>query len=290
MRVRVFSPFLCLLVAVPALLRAQEPIFRVTVLEKTMPAVNYGHRSLPTKIDFRGTVLYPEAAGRADVEAKAGLVEIDAKFSGLGTPARFGREYLTYVLWAVTPDGRAQALGELVTNSGDKSKLRATTRLQTFGLMVTAEPHYAVTHPSGVVVLQNAVRPDTVGTVEQVTAKYELLPRESVTLDLEDARARAGAPAPMVSQKEYEALLALYEAQNAVQIAQSWDAGRYATDTMQRAEELLDRARQLKDQNADSKTVVMTARQAAQTAEDARSIAIRRREEHKAASGSDTGR
>jgi hypothetical protein len=255
-----------------------------------MPAVNYGHRSLPTKIDFRGTVLYPDASGRADVEAKAGLVEIDAKFSGLGTPARFGREYLTYVLWAVTPDGRAQALGELVTNSGDKSKLRATTRLQTFGLMVTAEPHYAVTHPSGVVVLQNAVRPDTVGTVEQVTAKYELLPRESITLDLEEARARAGAPGPMVSQKEYEALLALYEAQNAVQIAQSWDAGQYATDTMRRAEELLDRARQLKEQNADSKTVVMTARQAAQTAEDARSIAIRRKEERKTASGSDTGR
>jgi hypothetical protein len=219
------------------------------------------------------------------VEAKAGIVEVDAKFTGLGTPSRFGREYLTYVLWAVTPDGRAQALGELVTNSSDKAKLRATTRLQTFGLMVTAEPHYAVNRPSGVVVLQNAVRPDTVGTVEQVTAKYELLPREAVTLDLEAARARAGEPAPMVSQKEYEALLALYEAQNAVQLAQSADAGRYATETMRRAEDLLNRARNLKEQHADSKTVVMTARQATQTAEDAKSIAIRRQEEARPPAG-----
>lgn len=212
MKLRLYLPWTLLLV-IPAAAVCQEtqqgeqrPIYRVTVVERTMPAVNYGHRALPTRIDFNGTVLYPDAEGRATVQAKNGIVEIDAKFSNLGSPVRFGRKYLTYVLWAVTPDGRAQALGELVTNSGDKARLNVTTQMQTFGLMVTAEPYFAVTYPSGLVVLQNAVRPDTAGQVEQVEAKYELLPRESVTLDLSAARARTEEPRRMVSQKEYEAL------------------------------------------------------------------------------------
>lgn len=257
-----------------------EPLYRVTVLERTMPAINYGHRALPTKIDFDGTVLYPDAEGKATVEAKNGVVEIDAKFSKLGSPVRFGRKYLTYVLWAVTPDGRAQALGELVTNSGNKAKLEVTTQLQTFGLMVTAEPYFAVTAPSGVVVLQNSVRPDTVGKVEQVEAKYELLPRESVTLDLSEARTRAAEPGSMVSQKEYEALLALYEAQNAVQLAEYHGANRFAAEPFQRAKSLLERAWQIQNSKGESRTVVMTARQATQTAEDARSIAQKRKEQN----------
>src|SRR5215469_721135 len=75
------------------------PVYRVTVVEHGIDAVNYQYRSEPTKIDFRGTVLLPEAKGEATVQSARGRTEIDAKFENLASPTRFGREYLTYVLW-----------------------------------------------------------------------------------------------------------------------------------------------------------------------------------------------
>ena len=153
------------------------PIYRVTVVERTVKAVNYQYRSDPTLIDFRGTVLLPKAKGEAIVQSKQGRTEIEAKFDSLLEPSRFGREYLTYVLWALTPDGRPHNLGEVIAGTSDKSKLGVTTDMQAFAMIVTAEPHSAVRQPSDVVVLENQVRPDTVGKIEQVEAKYELMPR-----------------------------------------------------------------------------------------------------------------
>src|SRR5262245_53558467 len=123
------------------------PIYRVTVTQRSLPAVNYGHRSAPTRIDFRGTVLAPHTRGGATVEAKPGAVMIQAKFEGLGSPAKFGAQYLTYVLWAISPEGQAERLGEIITDNHDEAKLGVTTSLQTFGLLVTAEPYFAVTRP-----------------------------------------------------------------------------------------------------------------------------------------------
>lgn len=254
-----------------------QPIYRVTVVSRTLPAINYGHRDGPTMIDFDGTVLLPKAKGHATVEAKRGRVVIDAKFDHIDPPTRFGREYLTYVLWAITPEGRPKNLGELVVDSGNKSKISVTTELQALGLMVTAEPYYAVQTPSDVVVLENVVRPDTIGTVEPVNAKYELLPRGQYTMIVNSDRFRTVGPeAEALPYDRYEAVLELYQAQNAVQIARSLGADRYASDTLSKAENLLAQAQDMQARKQDPHMIVSRAREAAQMAEDARTIATRR--------------
>ncbi len=253
----------------------QAPIYRVTVERRTIRAVNYGHRSEPTRIDFQGTVLLPKAKGGAKVESRAGAVAVDAKFENLEAPTRFGPEYLTYVLWAITPEGRPVNLGEIMTNGANKGRLRVTTQFQAFGLLVTAEPYYAVAQPSNVVVLENVLRPDTVGESEQVEAKYELLPRRGpgVATPVEMHTAADGAAA--LPQDQYEAVVALYQAQNALQIARSQGAEQYAADTLRKAEQLYQQAQALKNEKGESKRVVMMAREVAQTAEDARTIATK---------------
>ncbi len=252
------------------------PLYRVNVVARTTKAVNYRHRSGPIPIDFRGTVLLPEARGEALVKSNKGAVEVKAKFRDLAPPSRFGHEYLTYVLWALTPEGRATNLGQIITNGKDRGKLHATTELQAFALIVTAEPYFAVTEPSNVVVMENQVRPDTLGRVEEVEAKYELLKRGEYNYEVQPGGARAeSAGGRKISLDQYESLLEIYQAQNAVQIAGSMGGHRYAPDSLKKAEELLQKAKDYYTTTGDSKTVVMVARQATQTAEDARLIALR---------------
>jgi hypothetical protein len=148
------------------------PIYRITVVSQTTTAINYRHRNGATKVDFTGTQLLPTARGEAKVESKQGYIEIEVEFDNLSSATQFGSEYLTYVMWAITPEGRATSLGEVLLN-GTKSKLNVTTDLQAFGIVITAEPHFAVTRPSNIVVMKNALRKDTVGKIEQVDAKYE---------------------------------------------------------------------------------------------------------------------
>src|SRR5579872_63423 len=138
------------------------PIYRITVVARTTKAINYHHRSGSTRIGFRGTALMPDARGQAKVESKQGVIKIDAEMERLGPATAFGQEYLTYVMWAVTPEGRATNVGEVLLN-GSKSHLNATTELQSFALIITAEPYFAVTQPSDVVVMENFVRQDTTG-------------------------------------------------------------------------------------------------------------------------------
>ena len=249
-----------------------SPIYRITVVQRSLAAVNYGQRSGPTKIDFRGTVLAPETRGNANVEAKAGSVSIHAKLEGLDSPAKYGPQYLTYVLWAISPEGQTERLGEVITNHKDDAKLDVTTSLQTFGLLVTAEPYFAVSKPGPVVVMENVLRPDTIGASEPVSAKYELLPRaETYTVNLQPAAAAGSGP--MVSQREYEAVLAIYQARNAIQIAKSEGIDAKAQGTLEKAEHLAQQAEQIPDRKNNSDRVIMLARQAVQTAEDARNIA-----------------
>jgi len=257
-----------------------QPIYRVTVVSRTLQAVNYEHKGGPTPIDFNGTVLLPHAKGQATVESKRGRITIDAKIEHLEAPARFGSEYLTYVLWAVTPEGRAKNLGEVLVDSSNKTHINVTTDLQAFGMIVTAEPYYSVTTPSDVVVLENVIRPDTMGMREVISARYDLLPRGGYVMNL-----GPGQPVALASEgqklpyDQYEALLEVYQAENAVQIARSMGADRFAPESFNRAVTLLENARRTQARTDDSHMVVSLAREAAQTAEDARVIAIKRRDD-----------
>ena len=244
------------------------PIYRVSVTERTMKAVSYQHRSGSTKVDFKGTDLLPSARGEAKVESKQGRIEIDADFQGLQSPTRNGAEYLTYVLWAVTPEGRTSNLGEVLFG-GTKSKLNVTTDLQVFGLIVTAEPYFSVTRPSDLIVMENVVRTDTVGKVEEMDAKFELLKRGQYE--------RLANPLALKPEKKVP--LELYEARNAVSIARSMGAEKYASDTFQKATQSLGEAEAYQRRNAGKKPVTMTARVAVQMAEDSRIIAVKRQED-----------
>src|SRR5438552_1385063 len=196
----------------------------------------------------------------------------------MDAPSKFGREYLTYVLWAVTPEGRPKNLGEVVLNGTTHSKLDVTTELQAFGLIVTAEPYFAVTMPSDVVVMENVIRTDTVGKIEEIDAKYELLPRGQYTLNVSPADLRVKLlPDP---KRPLEVL----EARNALQIARWSGADRYAGDTYQKAAQLLDDAENYQARkHPEKKPAAMIAREAVQTAEDARLIALKRIEEERLA-------
>jgi outer membrane protein OmpA-like peptidoglycan-associated protein len=257
------------------------PIYRITVVERTTKAVNYNHRSGSTKIDFRGTPLLPEARGQASVESKQGVIKIGARMENLQPATKFGPEYLTYVMWAITPEGRATNVGEVLLN-GDKTKLDATTELQSFGLIVTAEPYFAVTQPSDVVVMENFVRQDTVGTVEQVDAKYELLQRGQYTLNVNPADIK---PLRLNSKVPLE----LYEARNAVQIARWTGAERYAPDTFQKAVQGLKNAESYLTGKAGRKPIGTVAREAVQMAEDARIITVKKIDEERLANERQAG-
>jgi outer membrane protein OmpA-like peptidoglycan-associated protein len=249
------------------------PLYRVTVVARTTKAINYRHLSGPTRIDFRGTVLLPWSGGDAKVESKRGAVRIQARFGNLEPATRFGPEFLTYVLWAISPEGRADNLGEVVLDRS-KSKLDVTAQLQAFALIVTAEPYFAVTQPSEVVVMENIVRPDTIGSIEEMDAKFDLLQRSQYTYIQGNAQAARVDP---------RTPLGLLEARNAVLIAKAAGAGQYASDSFQKAGRLLQQAESSYASRGEKKDVEMNAREAVQTAEDARAITVKRREEERLA-------
>lgn len=262
------------LFAMASALTAQVPdpdvpltTFKVEVVAKTAKAINYRHRSGATKINFEGTSILPKARGEAKVESKQGYIEIEVEFDNLAPATMHGPEYLTYVMWAITPEGRATNLGEVLLN-GTKSKLNVTSENQAFGLIVTAEPYFSVTQPSDVVVLENVVRQDTVGKIDVIDAKFELLER--------------GNYAKQVTQKmvvDPKVPLELYEARQAVQIARATGAAKYAADTFKKATDLLAQSEGYLARKAGMKPVAMISREAVQTAEDARVITVKRRAE-----------
>jgi len=247
------------------------PLFRITVVGHTTPAINYRPRKGDTKVDFTGTALSPLATGSAEVEGKKGYIDIDAKFDKLAPPTQFGPEYLTYVLWAVTPEGRSTNLGEVQVKD-DEARIHVTTELQAFGMIVTAEPYFAVTQPSDVVVLENSVRNNTKGQVDVIQAKFDLLKRGTYLMN-QDTRQLKLKPL------EPGAPLDLAEARNAVMLARFAGADRYSDDTYIKATRLLTDAEQAQARHRNTNEVMMPARQAVQTAEDARLIALQRQEE-----------
>src|ERR1700734_2980064 len=257
-----------------ALDNSQMPIFRVSVYARTARAVNYRHRGGSTTVDFRGTALMPAIAGHAKVDGKAGRLAIDVDLSHIDPPSKFGGQYLTYVLWAVTPEGRAINLGEILPGENGKDKISVTTDLQAFGLIVTAEPFFSVTHPSNEVVAENEIRPETKGFEESIDAKFDVLEGTEYTIDvhadqLPSAQASPGVP------------LTLLEARNAVAIAKAAGADQYANDSIVKAEDMLQRAEDYFQRKQGRTPIGTAARGATQMAEDARVLALRRQEQNR---------
>ena len=255
----------------------QTSMYQEVLVDRTVKAVKYAHRSGSTKIDFAGTNLMVNARGEAKVSSHRGALQIKAEFSNLQKSTMFGPEYLTYVLWAISPEGRSANLGEVLIGDDDRSKLDVTTDLQAFAMIVTAEPYYAVRRPSDVVVMENEIRPDTVGTAEVVDAKYELIDRGGYI-----PTGYKFDPVVLNSKLPLE----FFEARNALRIAQSAGAENYAASSYANAAGQMKQADDMATRHmVDKKRLSSTSRLVVQTAEDAREISVKRIDEDRAAAG-----
>ena len=243
-------------------------------VHRTTKAVNYRLRGDTVKVDFHGTELMQNASGEAKVTGKKSSVEIDAKFEGLDDPTKFGLEYLSLVLWAVSPEGRAVNLGELVVDHNG-SRVKAITDMQTFGMIVTAEPYFAVNQPGNMVVMENIVGATTVGRQENIEARYELLGRgtySATNTKIQDAIFGIDRKTPRV----------LFEARNAVRIANLAVADKYAPSILASATQQLRKAEEAYVQKRDKSTIETLARETVSTAEEARVMAVKQRAEEEA--------
>ena len=243
-------------------------------VSRTTRAVNYRRSGEDTKIGFHGTELMQQASGEAKVANKKNRVEIDAQFDMLEDATKFGLEYLTYVLWAVSPQGRAVNLGEVVLKNGS-GHVKAITDMQTFGMIVTAEPYFAVSQPGNVVVMENVLPATGASRVENIDAKYELLGRgiySSSNTKIENAIFGIDPKTPR----------ALFEARNAVRIAHIALADKYAGSTVAKAEQQLRQAEDAYRQKRDKSVVEAAARETVSTAEEARVMAVKQKAEEDA--------
>ena len=241
-------------------------------VSRTMKAIHFRQGS-NLKIDFRGTELMTGAVGEAKVEGKRTTVTIDAKFQSLDDATKFGLEYLTYVLWAVSPEGRAENLGEVVLDHG-KAHIKTDTDMQTFGLIVTAEPYFAVTQPGNTVVLESVVPPG-MAQGENIDAKYELLGRGTYTATNERIQ-------NAIFGIDRTTPLQLFEARNALRIAHIAAGDKYATSILPKADQQLMQAETAYRQKQGKSTVESLARETTQTAEEARVMAVKQRAEDEA--------
>lgn len=243
-------------------------------VHRTTKAVNYRLRGDAVKVDFHGTELMQNSSGEAKVTGKKSSVEIDAKFEGLDDPTKFGLEYLSLVLWAISPEGRAVNLGELVVDH-NSSRVKAITDMQTFGMIVTAEPYFAVNQPGNMVVMENVVGASTVGRQENIEARYELLGRgtySATNTKIQDAIFGIDRKTPRV----------LFEARNAVRIANLTAADKYAPSILASATQQLRKAEEAYVQKRDKSTVETLARETVSTAEEARVMAVKQKAEEEA--------
>lgn len=281
-------PAYVLIACAPLLLVAQEknptqssdtggptgpnPIFRVEVVSRSISAISYRNRSGWTKVDFQGTSIAPKAHGTAEVNSRLGNMEVKVDIRGLPAPATYGSEFLTYVIWAVTPEGHAANLGEVVIDDSGDYKADLTTNLQAFGLIVTAEPYFGVSMPSDVVVMENIMRGDTKGKEEIINAKYELMPRGQYLYHVAPNQQH---PIDVTGKKSPHEL---FQAENAVQIARYAKADQYAQDVFQDAVKLLNQAEDYQTRKQ-WRPSIMTAKEAVQKAEDARLVSLRRQQQ-----------
>lgn len=249
----------------------KTPVYRVQVTGRTTRAVNYRHHT-STTLDFQGTKLDPNGRGKIKVESRTGRLAIRVEFENLPKPSIYGPEYLTYVLWAITPEGRPANLGEILPRKDGKSELEVTTDLQAFGLILTAEPYFAVTIPSDQVIMENVIKKGTKGWEEPIETKFDVLQRGEYTVEV--------SPAQLASETADEKMpVDLKEAINAVAIAKAAGAAQYAPDSLAKAEDFLARGEDYYRRHQGDKAVGTVARGAVQSAEDARLLTIRRKQE-----------
>ena len=250
--------------------------YKVQVVQRDINAVNYLHRSGTTHVGFVGTELLPEAKGQADVKSERGGITVHAEFRGLRPANSFGPQFLTYVLWAISPDGRPANLGEVLP-AGTKNNIDVTTALQAFGMIVTAEPYYSVSTPSDVVVLKNVVD-NTSGVQEKVNAHATLLPR-GVYTEVTDGQHTVARPIT----RDERSPLELYEAYNAVRIAEAAGAAQYSPDILAKAKTSLQNAADIDaGKHRDEKLEITFARGAVESAEDARVSTLRKKADERA--------
>jgi outer membrane protein OmpA-like peptidoglycan-associated protein len=254
----------------------ETPVFRVHVVGRSTKAVNYRHRGGSTTVDLKGTSLMPEATGRAKVNGKEGRLEVNVEVSKLQPATEVGPQFLTYVLWAITTEGRSVNLGEIVPNDNGKRGLDVTTDLQAFGLIVTAEPYFAVTRPSDKMVMENIIRTETKGFEEPIDAKFDMLEGGQYTIDVPASQLPSATSDPNTP-------LDLLEARNAVAIAKAAGADNYAADSLKKAQEMLDRAEDYLRRKQGRTPIGTAARGATQMSEDARVLTLRRKEDERIA-------
>jgi outer membrane protein OmpA-like peptidoglycan-associated protein len=257
----------------PAVTGDQASGYRMRVVSRSTEAVDYRHKG-STKVDLKGTDISPDVRGEAKVEGHSGGVKIEANVEHLRPANGFGLAYLTYVLWAITPQGQPRNLGELIVKDG-KSSLNTTTDLQAFALIVTAEPDFAVTQPSDLIVAQNEIRHDTKGGIEPVDVTFQLISRDTYTSQVQPINSD-------VYEVSNKTPLDLLEARNAVRIAKDAGAAQYAPAELQKAQDLLNRAEDYYRRKQGSGPIGTVARESAQTAEEARVMALKREQDEQA--------
>ena len=261
------------LLALCAAAQVQPEAPASSVVSKSIKVIGYTVGGGATKVDLKGTGLMPQASGQAKVEAKKGITNIQAEAIGLAQPGKLGTEFLTYVLWVVSADGRTSNLGEILVNNSGQGKLNATTQLQTFSLIVTAEPYFSVRQPSELVVLENDTQKGTKGKVF-TAGEYKLMKREQY-----QKMGNALGLAPDLKNVPLE----MYEARNSVEIARSRGAAKYAPEIFTKAENSLKMAENSLARKANKREIVSTARQTVQFSEDARALSAQRQDEERIA-------
>ncbi|HET6931249.1 MAG TPA: OmpA family protein [Candidatus Acidoferrum sp.] len=246
--------------------QVQQSVPDSNLTTKSVAAIGYKVGGGSTKVDFKGTELMSAASGEAKVRAKPGATSIELSLIGMTQPSTLGAEFLTYVLWVVTPDGRSGNIGEIIVDKNGEGQLKATTPAQTFSLLVTAEPYFAVRYPSEMVILENQTRKNTKGQIFPVT-DFKLMKRSQYE--------KLGNPLAMTPDLEHVPLQ-MYEARNAVDIARSRGADKDAPEIFSKATSSLQMAENALSNKEDKKNIVSRAGQAVQFAEDARALAAQR--------------
>jgi len=257
--------------------QTQQETPESALVTKSIKAIGYQVGGGSTKIDLKGTDLMSQANGEAKVEAKTGITTIEVNIKGLDSPSKLGTEFLTYVLWVVSPEGRSSNVGEIIPNKSGEGQLKATTGLQSFSLFVTAEPYFAVRQPSEMVVLENEIQKGTKGRIFVVN-DYKLMRRAQYE--------KMGNPLAL-SLDLKNVPLEMYEARNSVEIAKDRAADRYASDVFSKAQGSLQMAENSLASKANKKQTVSLARQTVQFSEDARALSVQRQEAERIASERD---
>jgi len=248
----------------------QPFVFRLKVVQRSTEAVDYRDRGGTTQVDFKGTSLMPKVEGRAKVTGHTGRLAIDTSFHHLQPARFFGPEYLTYVLWAITTEGRPANLGEVIPNDNGDAYVQVTTGLQEFAMILTAEPYFAVTRPGELTVAENIVRADTAGGVHPITARYESLQKGQYTVNISPT----DLPATSLETSKNTPLQVL---------ARASGADSYAGDTLQKAKDYLAQAQDYIRRKQSQVPIGTVARASTQAAEDARLITLEKKQQEQVA-------